>query len=152
MKSIFFLATSLVFASVCWAQKTPIKFDLSAAGLEDRAPIFRAFDAAEDSLEDATPLSTSPSRTRTLVLLEESDLTEVPYDKSLAKAVILEKDTPVATVLVRGYRGYSFAWINEDLLHLYGSPGRCVTLDWIYDVSSRNVLYHAAYQHCGVRK
>jgi hypothetical protein len=114
-------------------------------------PDFRGADSPDIDLDSAISRSLSPFGSRELVVVEESDLTQVPYEDSLARAVVTENGTPIVTVLIRGYRNYSFDWINEDLLHVASSPGRCVTLDRIYDFSTRELIFSAAYQHCGTQ-
>ena len=144
------LILSALVASLSWAQSAPLRFD-PPDELASRMPEFREGDSPDIDLEGAVSRSLSPFGSRELVVVEESDLTQVPYEDSLARAIVTENGRPIVTVLIRGYRNYSFDWINEDLLHVASSPGRCVTLDRIYDVSIRDVIFGAAYQHCGTQ-
>ena len=109
MRVVLIIAITVLSASFGWAQ-VPARFEVSDT-LRVPLPEFRTFDTSADELGVPNGLSSSQFGSRKLFLLEESDLTKVPYEESLAKIVVAEDDVPTITLLVRGYRSYS---VNTD--------------------------------------
>ena len=140
----------LLLTPMSWGQTTdPRKTGLDYWGRE-YAPIFRPFDAQTDHIGYSISETNSPFARRSIHLIEESDLSITPYSESFLKAVIFELDNPVVTIEINKYRNYEFVWINEDVIHIFTSPGRCVRIDAVYDVSAGELLYEAGFNFCGV--
>lgn len=113
-------------------------------------PVFRHFDAAQDNPWNPIRRIVSPFLTNSIRIIEESDTSETPYGDTQMKAVIFVDESPSVTIELNAYRNFEFKWINEEIVHLFSSPGRCVTVDTIYNLSEREIVYSAAFSHCGV--
>lgn len=139
----------LISSSVCGQIAPPTEFDFGDWGSE-YVPEYRAYEPRTDDSIDALEEIHSPRLTRSIRIISLSNLVEVPYDQSIAKAVIFEGEQPLTTITINQYRNFEFEWLNENLIHLTNSPGRCVTIDTIYDVSVAELIYKAGFNHCGV--
>ena len=139
----------LVSCSVFGQIAPPTEFDFNDWGSE-YVPDYRAYESKSDESNDALEEILSPRLTRSIRIISQSDLAEVPYDQSTAKAVIFEGERPLTTITINRYRNFDFKWLNENLIHLMNSPGRCVTIDTIFDVSISELIYKAGFNHCGV--
>lgn len=113
-------------------------------------PLFRAFSAARENPWEPVRQITSPFLTSSIRIIEESDTIQIPPGDTQMKAVIFIEESPEVTVELFSYRNFEFRWINEKVIHLFSSPGRCVTVDTIFDINEREVIYSAAFNHCGV--
>ena len=129
----------------------PFQMDLEAWG-QEYLPVFTDFDRAIHVLPDSQNAIRSSIGSASVSVTSESDLTVVPYDESHAEAVIFSGEEPVVHIAFDQYRNYLFKWINETVLHVYLSPGRCVTIDTLYDIRTRSVIYQEGFNHCGVRQ
>ena len=126
----------------------PQKMDLVAFGSE-YLPIVRAYAGSGDFSSNFVRRIKSPHASMELIIQEESDLTKVTYDKSLAKAIVLSDGEPILTMEVHGYSSYDIVWLNEDLIQITNWPGRCVELQTIYSVLEHREIYQEGFQHCG---
>jgi hypothetical protein len=113
-------------------------------------PVFRAYREDTDKRPAIESPILSPRLFRSVQLIEKSDTTIIPYDQSIAIAVIFEGENPLITFEIPMFRNFEIKWINDDLVHIYTSPGRCVGIDSIYDVSKPVLLYEAEFQFCGL--
>ena len=138
-----------ISCSVCAQIAPPTEIDLNDLG-SNYVPAYRDFDPGNDNPSDAPEEILSPRQTRSVRIISQSKLTEVPYEQSIAKAVIFEGERPLTTITISQYRNFEIKWLNENLVHLMNSPGRCVTVDTIFDVSSSRLIYKAGFNHCGV--
>ena len=148
MKIVPILILFLSF-SVCAQIAPPTEFDVNDWGT-DYAPEYRDYDPEIDESNGEIEVIPSPRQTRSVRIISQSNLLEVPYDQSTAKAVIFAGDKPLTTITIKQYRNFEFKWLNENLIHLMNSPGRCVTIDTIFDVSTSELIYTAGFNHCGV--
>ncbi len=85
-----------------------------------------------------------------IVIQEESDLTIVTYNDSIAKAVVWEGSIPKFTITIERYSNYEIAWLNEELIQITNWPGRCVSIYTIYSTIEEMNIYEAGFNHCGV--
>jgi len=127
----------------------PRKMDLAVFGSE-YLPIVRAYAGSGNFSSNFVRRIKSPHASMELIIQEESDLTNVTYDKSVVKAIVLADGKPVLTMEVHGYSSYNIAWLNEDLIQITNWPGRCVELQTIYSVIESREIYQEGFQHCGV--
>ena len=112
-------------------------------------PVFRAFQEATDNGPGIEAPIFSPSSFRSIQLIEKSDTIIISYDQSIVRAVIYEGENPVLTLEIPKFRNFEIKWINDEIIHVFTSPGRCVRIDAIYDVSKLTLLYEAGFQLCG---
>jgi len=152
---IYFHAGPLALAAILWlvpvvAQTTdPNRIHPSGwSGTYD--PLFRSFDATQDDPWSPLRSISSPFLTSSVRIIEESDTTVTPYGDTEMKAVIFIDESPKITVELAAYRNFEFKWINDEVIHLFSSPGRCVRVDTIYNLREREVVYKEAFNHCGV--
>lgn len=145
------LASITIFwATQVYAQIVdPQIINLDSFGAE-YLPKIREFDGGIDSTVGVVRAIESPHLTKTIAIVKESDLTQTTYDKSFAKAILIEGEKPRATIEISRYRSFNISWLNEELIHISNSPGRCVELHTIYSTIENRTIYVQGFNHCGV--
>ena len=113
-------------------------------------PEIRKFDPRTDDAVTAKRIIQSPHQTKTVAVLEESDLTEVTYDTSFAKAALIIEGKPALTIELSRYRSFDISWLNEELIQISVWPGRCVELHTIFSTLDNRPIYEQGFQICGV--
>lgn len=144
------LAAAVVWAASISAQTTDPTIIHPSGWSGTYDPVFREFRAAMENPWDSIRKIDSPFLTSSIRIIEESDTTQTPYSETRMKSVVFIEESPEVTIELDAYRNFEFQWINEKVIHLFSFPGRCVTVDTIYDMDKREVIYSAAFNHCGV--
>ena len=140
----------LLYGQLANAQIIPPHYIPPSDNDKTYIPVFRDYDPLRDDIADSIRQFRSPQRWNVIQILEESDTTKVVAQDTFAKAVAFVNDSPIITVEVSEYRNYTFSWINDELVHVSNSPGRCVSVDTIYNLRVKRIEYHAVFNHCGV--
>jgi len=150
MKKIFTLFLLLVFSFPAWASDLNDNvFKEDVAQWKDYLTIIRDYNSKEDDLSSPKEIRYSNFKTKK-VLIKSSDLSKVPYDKSVAKFIIVTISGPTIVIEVKKYKTFHINWVNEELIHFQIWPGRCLELDQIININTKEIIYSGSFQHCGV--
>ena len=147
----FLVITLSIFFPIWVLAEEPIKFKITAE-YKQFVPVFVAASKQQSEGSEKSEVKQSPFGSKSIVVIEESDLTKVPYDQSFAKLIVLEQNEPSVSIELKKYKSFEYEWLNEELVHVAIWPGRCVSIDVIYDLSLKESIYTTGFQHCGVRK
>lgn len=147
---IFVVAAVLLWTHSASAQIIPPQYIAPAESDDAYTPLFRDYDPLRDAATGLIRQIRSPQIWNEIIVVEESDTTKALAPDTLAKAVVVVAGLPILTIEISGYKNYTLSWINEELVHVRNFPGRCVSVDTLYNLRSRTISYHAVFNHCGV--
>jgi len=152
IKFIFLTLGLSILASVVWSYEEnlePIKTNHSE--WKQYIPTIRSYDPKIDGIKDKLDYIFSQHRTRKYSI-KESDLSKIPYNKSIALITIYDTKKPLSVIEIKSYKSYRLDWLNEELIHIQTWPGRCVQLDEIINIKTKASIYSSNLYHCGARK
>lgn len=127
----------------------PQPMDLSAFGAE-YLPVIQVASGGTSTQGAIVRETNSPFRTMKVVVHQESDLTQIDYGNSYARASVQKGDSELFSIEIHRYKSYSINWLNEDLIQIENWPDRCVELHTIFDSRNGSVIYQGGFNHCGV--
>ena len=144
------ITLSLFFPIWVFAEE-PIRINLTTE-YEQFVPVFISTSKSQSEGWEESEVQQSPFGSKSFVVVAESDLTKVPYDQSFAEVIVLDRNEPSISIEFSKYKSFDIEWLNEELLYVSTWPGRCVSIDVIYDLSRKEFIYTAGFNHCGARK